>query len=270
MIKPVQMKKILFISMIFLGACTAKQVTTSNSASSESIVVDGKIFATIFQQRVAEYKALCFQAFNIAKLRLDNYKPASNKPRAIITDIDETILDNSPYQAKQGLRGKDYEPVSWKEWTDKASADTVPGAAAFLKYAASKGVTVFYVTNRTEKEKPSTIKNLQKFNLPNADEAHFMAKKDTSSKEARRQAVFATHEIMLLLGDNLADFSSLFDKRNETERMRNTSFSAADFGDRFIVLPNPVYGDWESSMYNFRKYTIAQKDSVIKAVLKTY
>lgn len=267
------MKKIFFISIVLIAGCETKQLTTApvvNSASTTSIVVDGKLFASIFQQRAAEYRALCFQAFNIARLRLDNYKPTSNRPKAIITDIDETILDNSPYEAHQVLQGKDYDPVSWKEWTDKASADTVPGAAAFLKYASLKGFTIFYITNRGENETASTIQNLQRFNLPNADNAHLLPRQGISSKEARRLSVLSTHEIVMLMGDNLADFSNLFDKKPAEERLRNTNFSAADFGNRFIVLPNPVYGDWEPALYNYNKYTPAQKDSVLKTVLKTY
>ena len=265
------MKKIIFISLLFLAACSPQPVsTTNNNIPGRSIVVDGKLFATIFQQKAAEYRALCFQAYNIARLRLDNYKPYSTRPKAIVTDIDETLLDNSPYEAHQVLQGKDYDPASWNEWTAKGIADTMPGSASFLKYAASKGVTIFYITNRDERERAGTIKNLRAFNLPNADSAHLMSRQNTSSKEARRLAVSSTHEIMMLLGDNLADFSILFDKRTSNERLRNTNFSAADFGNRFIVLPNSTYGDWEGAMYNYNKYTVAQKDSVMRSVLKSY
>ena len=253
-----------------MAACSPKPLATNNNNSNASIVANGKLFATIFQQRSAEYRALCFQAYNIARLRLDNYKASTNKPKAIITDIDETILDNSPYEAHQVLQGKDYEPASWSEWTAKGSADTMPGAASFFKYAASQGVTIFYITNRDDKEKESTIRNLKMFNMPNADDAHYLGKQNISSKEARRQSVLSTHEIVMLLGDNLADFSSLFDKKPEDERLRNTNFSAPDFGNRFIVLPNPVYGDWESAMYNYGRYTIAQKDSVMKSLIKAF
>ena len=269
--KPVYMKKIIFINLLFLASCAPQPVATVDSnIPKTSIVVDGKLFATIFQQKAAEYRALCFQAYSIARLRLDNYKASSNKPKAIVTDIDETLLDNSPYEAHQVLQGKDYDPSSWNEWTSKGAADTLPGSASFFKYAASMGVTIFYITNREEKERDATIKNLRYFNLPNADSNHVITKQNTSSKEARRQNVSTTHEIMMLIGDNLADFSILFDKRNSNERLRNTNFSAVDFGNRFIVLPNSTYGDWEGAMYNYNKYTLAQKDSVMRSVLKTY
>jgi 5'-nucleotidase (lipoprotein e(P4) family) len=212
------------------------------------------------------------QAYNIARLRLDqSLTHTFNKPRAIVTDIDETILDNSAYEAHQTLQGKDYESATWYQWTDRSAADTVPWAPSFLKYAASKGVEIYYITNREEREKNSTLLNLQKFGLPDADNAHLIPRQNTSSKEARRQQVATTHEIILLLGDNLADFSSLFDKKTMEERSQNTNILSEEFGKKFIVLPNPVYGDWESSLYKYN-YNLSpqQKDSVIKSMLKTY
>lgn len=265
------MRKFFAIYVLLIGGCTAKHISTAPaSTGTGSVSIHGKLFATVFQQKASEYKALCFQAFNIAKWQLDQYKPTSNKPKAIITDIDETVLDNSPYEAHQTLQGKDYEPASWYEWTERVAADTVPGAPSFLKYAASKGIEIFYITNRLEKERESTLKNLQKFNFPYADNAHFFPKLDTSSKEARRMKLTETHEVVMLLGDNLADFSNFFDKRSLQERDQNTHKFASEFGSRFIMLPNTSYGDWESALYKGKRLTEAQKDSVIRAEVKSY
>jgi 5'-nucleotidase (lipoprotein e(P4) family) len=265
--------RIIFLSaLVFLAACsTSKKSALKVSQPVSSMVPDGKLFTSVFQQKAAEYKALCFQAYNIARMRLDQYPPSSNKPLAIITDIDETILDNSPYAVHQALLGHDYDQSSWYEWTVKGAADTVPGAPSFFKYAASKNVTIFYITNRDERERAGTLKNLEKYNLPFADSAHLILRQNASSKETRRQVVASSYEIALLLGDNLADFSNLFDKKTEEERAQNTRNSAAQFGNKFIVLPNPDYGDWESVLYDYNyKLTLAQKDSVLKSRLKGY
>ncbi|MEO7293708.1 MAG: 5'-nucleotidase, lipoprotein e(P4) family, partial [Ginsengibacter sp.] len=220
----------------------------------------------------AEYRALCLQAFNIAKLRVDeSLQIDAIKPRAIITDIDETILDNSAYEVHQTLRGKDYDAASWYQWTAMSKADTVPGAPTFLKYAASKGITIFYITNRDEKERAGTLLNLQKFNLPNSDNAHLILRQGVSSKEARRLQVATANDVILLMGDNLADFTSAFDKKTPDEREKNANTLADAFGKKFIVIPNPVYGDWESSVYKYSNtLTPAQKDSVIKSLLKGF
>jgi 5'-nucleotidase (lipoprotein e(P4) family) len=266
-------KAFVFVSVIALAACSSLHHTGINNISNNNnLVPDGKLFTSLFQQRAAEYKALCFQAYNIAQLRLDqSLQQNSAKPKAVITDIDETVLDNSPYAVHQALQGKDYDNASWTEWTNKAEADTLAGALTFFKYAASKNVEVFYITNREEKERTATLQNLKKYGFPYADNEHLILRQTTSSKEERRHHVSATHEIVLLLGDNLSDFSAIFDKRTMADRLTATQRSATLFGNRFIVLPNSNYGDWESALYQYNyKLTAAQKDSIIKANLKSY
>jgi 5'-nucleotidase (lipoprotein e(P4) family) len=236
-----------------------------------SITNGGKVWASIYQQRAAEYKALCLQAYNIAKLRVDiAVKQKHTKPFAIITDIDETLLKNSPYDAGKAIDNQGYDLKTWKEWTAKAAADTVPGAPAFFKYAAKKGVTIFYITNRDTDERVGTLKNLQKYNLPNADSAHLLLKQGISSKEGRRLNVLKNHQVILLCGDNLADFDALYDSHpSEESRAAATDKLMKKFGDRYIVLPNAEYGDWENAIFEYNyKLTDAQKDSVIKAKLK--
>jgi 5'-nucleotidase (lipoprotein e(P4) family) len=256
---------------IFLLACKPSQKIVSTQSQPSSIVIEGKLLASVFIQRAAEYHALCLQAFNIARLRLDEIiKQPATKQRAIITDIDETILDNSKDEVHHDLQGKGFDPVEWAQWTAMAAADTVPGGFSFLKYAASNGVEIFYITNRDEKDREGTLKNLQKFNFPNADNSHLFVRQNSSSKETRRLQVMADHDVVLLLGDNLSDFSSLWDKKNVDERLQNVQQQAAMFGNKFIVLPNPVYGDWESAMYQYKSLTAAQKDSSVKSWLKNY
>ncbi len=265
------MKKCFLFLTIFVISCTSTKVIDKALPNQASIVVDGKLFTALYQQKSAEYKALCLQAYNLAALRLVQYSNNNGKPQAIITDIDETVLDNSAYAVHQGLVGKEYDPQSWFEWSVKGIADTVPGAPSFLKFAASKGVEIFYITNREERERESTLKNLAHFDLPNADAAHLITRNGTSSKEIRRQQVSLTHEIVMLIGDNLADFSSLFDKKSMGDRDANANLSQKDFGNKFIVIPNPNYGDWEGALFNYNyKLTSSQKDSIIKSVLKSY
>jgi 5'-nucleotidase (lipoprotein e(P4) family) len=256
-----------FVMCLLIGACSSsKKVGKAHMAN------DGKVWALLWQQQAAEYKALCFQAYTIARLRVDEaVKQPANKPYAIVTDIDETLLDNSPYDARRAINNQDFTPPTWKEWTAKGIADTVPGAPAFFKYAASKGVEVFYITNRDEDERAGTLKNLQLYNMPNADNGHLLLKPgQSSSKEIRRRQVLATHTIILLCGDNLADFDALYDNKPSTQsRAETTQKLKQEFGNRYIVLPNPSYGDFESAWYNFNyKLNPAQKDSIIKANLK--
>jgi 5'-nucleotidase (lipoprotein e(P4) family) len=236
-----------------------------------SIANGGKAWASLYQQRAAEYKALCFQAYNLAKLRLnESVKHRGKKPLAVITDIDETLLDNSPYDAARAINNQEFDLKAWKQWTAKGIADTVPGAPSFFKYAASKKVSVFYITNRDEDEREGTTKNLKLYGLPYADEKHIILKQGTSSKEARRQQVLAKYNVVLLCGDNLPDFDALYDnKPSKEDRMAATEKLKKQFGNKYIVIPNPSYGDFENSIFKYNyKLTGAQKDSVIKSLLK--
>ena len=272
------MKKIFIVSFILAACSTTKQVPAPPSTPSspdrvlQSLVVDGKLFTSVYQQTVAEYKALCLHAFTLARLQLDQaLKTGSSKQLAIITDIDETILDNSRYAIHRALQGKDYETLSWSQWIARSEADTIAGAYAFLTYAASRGVEVFYITNRDEKDRNGTQKNLEIYNFPNADARHLIMRQGSSSKEERRAAINSGFEVVLLLGDNLADFSALFDKTPFEEREVVVRKLQQEFGRRFILIPNPVYGDWESALYGYNNnYSTAQKDSILKAAGKSY
>ncbi|MDE1193495.1 MAG: 5'-nucleotidase, lipoprotein e(P4) family [Arachidicoccus sp.] len=214
---------ILIAAAFFTGCITVKNNQLVTNSANNNTIVGGKLFTAVWQQRAAEYKALCEQAYNIATLRVQQYYNAdtSSKAKAIVTDIDETFLNNAPYAVHQALQGKDFSSASWSEWTSRADADTLAGALAFFKFAASKGMTIFYVTNRNEADRQGTLKNLQKFGFPNADNEHLWLMDKTSSKEERRQKIAKDYDIVLLLGDNLGDFSALFDKKSEAERSEN-------------------------------------------------
>lgn len=262
---------ILCLVFLCFSACRV-QKTTTVAPLSGSLVVRGPLWGAVWQQKAAEYKALCYQAYNIARLRLDIIlQQPHSKPLAVVTDIDETALDNSPYAVHQALQDSSYSDKTWMDWTARIDCDTVPGALSFFRYAFSRGVRIFYITNRLEAERASTEKDLLRWNFPDATPDHLFLKQDVSGKEKRRSIVARDHEIVLLCGDNLSDFSAVFDKQPYGERDRLTISNAGSFGDRFIVLPNATYGDWEGALYNYNhKLGELQKDSIIKAQLRTY
>jgi len=262
------------LSLIVASGCVTIKNNGVQTSSQDHTISSGKLFTAVWMQQSAEYKALCLQAFQLADLRLSNIltyqKPA--KPLAIVTDIDETFLDNSPYAIHQALQNKDFDPATWNEWVQKAAADTLTGSLAFFQKAASQGVTIFYVTNRDQAGRMATLKNLQKFNFPNADEAHLMTMDQSSSKEQRRQNIAKDYTIALLLGDNLSDFSPLFDNHPAAaDRTAAVMALKEQFGKKFIVLPNPNYGDWESALYEYRhNLQPAEKAVAFRKAGKTY
>jgi 5'-nucleotidase (lipoprotein e(P4) family) len=266
-------KNCILILFIATGISCATTQKTAHNNSAGNLVVDGKLWSSLFQQKAAEYNALCYQAYNIAKSKVDEaLKKNHSKPLAVITDIDETMLDNSPYAVHRALANQDYSSESWREWTAQANAQPLRGSVDFFNYAASKGVTVFYITNRNEIERNGTLSNIKKFKYPFADNDHLILKQGkNNSKESRRQDVAKNYEIILFLGDNLSDFSMLWDEKSQHERNKNVDDNAAFFGNKFIVFPNTNYGGWEDAIYgNQYNLTPAQKDSAIKANLKGY
>ncbi|MGN7203106.1 5'-nucleotidase, lipoprotein e(P4) family [Pedobacter sp. SAFR-022] len=227
--------------------------------------------AVLWQQHAGEYRALAFQAYNFAKISLlERLKQAGkDKKYCVVVDVDETVLDNSPLQGYEITQGRTFDPKDWSDWTGKGIADTVPGALSFLKFAAEHQVETFYVTNRDTSEMKGTLYNLKTLGFPNADKAHILLKSSTSDKEPRRQQILENYHILLLCGDNLSDFSNIF-YRSGKNTIEQVNAAQAEFGTHFIVLPNPMYGDWEKQFYKEGKPTEAIKAAERLKGLKTY
>lgn len=213
-------------------------------------------YAVLWTQSSAEYRALALQAFNLARLRVDQDLAQHRSRRraarpAIIVDADETVLDNSRFQAELILRGIAYTPQAWTAWCDRAEAGAVPGAVEFLNYASRRGVRVFYITNRRQTEKSGTVRNLERLGFPDVSEETVMIREQgmTSSKESRRQTVRSRYRVVLLVGDNLNDFNDDFAGKSIAERKAQVDREQGDFGTQYIVIPNPMYGDWEGAVY---------------------
>lgn len=96
-----------------------------------------------------------------------------------------------------------------------------------------------------------------------------MFREAESNKEARRRKVSETHSILVVCGDNLNDLSDAYDGRLNPERNQRVDQMKNEWGRRFIVLPNPLYGDWDGAMFNYNfNLSDAAKDSARKAVLR--
>lgn len=235
--------------------------------------VDIKMYPVLWHQTSAEYRALCYQAFNVARTYIETLIPnrEPNEKFAIITDLDETIIDNSYLEAKQIKEGKEYSSARWKEWVNMSAATGVPGAVEFLQWAASRNITIFYISNRSVSDVKPTLANMKKLQLPNADEEHMLFLSAESTKEPRRQIVAKDNKIVMLMGDNLNDFSNLFEKKSIDDRKTETDKVKDEWGKKFIVLPNAIYGEWENAFYDYkRNLTPKEKETKRKDLLKVY
>ena len=245
----------------------------SGTAFAQKADNEYQVGAILWTQSSGEKAALAYQAFSLARLRLDRDFRTNRKNkmrRAVILDVDETVLDNSRYQAMLVKSRQPYESKTWTEWCNRAEATALPGAVEFLRYANSRGVRVFYITNRKVVEKDGTTRNLKQLGFPDVSDETLLIRTDSSSKEPRRQSVSAKYRIVLLMGDNLNDFTEVFEKSKTTEsRLSAAEQNKNQFGARFIVLPNPMYGAWEDAVYgDASKLTEEQKAEKRREALK--
>lgn len=210
--------------------------------------------SNLWVQNSAEYRALAFQAYNAAHWSLEDIlkRVRFAKPPCIVLDLDETCLDNSPYTGYQIKANKEYTSADWQRWTSLAEADSIPGCVSFLKWAESK-VEIFYISNRKIAELDATIENMKRLGFPKADKDHVLLRTDESNKEPRRDKVEETNSIAMLFGDNLNDFSEMFEGKSAEERHKMVDEKSDAWGTQFIIIPNPNYGSWQSAMFDYKR-----------------
>jgi 5'-nucleotidase (lipoprotein e(P4) family) len=238
-----------------LPACVADVARGTALPTDAAGLRNPLLWATAWKQTAAEYRALCYQAFNIARMRLDlavaRRQPA-DRPLAIITDVDDTILHAASYWGHLVSRDLDFfDDDIWDAWVPQNLVTAAPGASEFLQHAASEGVEIFYVTNRDQGEETAAyaLAHLRLLAFPFADEAHVAVLRETSDKTAAREAVAARFDVVLLLGDNLNDFSRDYYLTDVDARLARTDADRHLYGSRYIVLPNPTDGHWVRAIF---------------------
>ncbi len=255
----------LAFTLIWPLAATAQESTPATPP----VPADDNLNAVLWMQHSVEYQASTLAAFALAKRRLiqalgDAWwtaAPAEQKgnysklPPAIIVDVDETMLDNSGYQAWNISSGQPFSNETWKAFVAAKVSKAIPGAVAFTRYANARGIKVFYVSNRTEDMEAATRENMQKLNFPmgsHVDTFLLAGEQDgwTSKKGTRRAYIAKNYRVLLLLGDNFGDFVDAF-KGSEAERQKVFDDSAAHWTKDWIMLPNPSYGSFEAVPYKF-------------------
>ncbi|MEJ7846875.1 MAG: 5'-nucleotidase, lipoprotein e(P4) family [Pyrinomonadaceae bacterium] len=244
-------------------------ISAAQQPALETADYDYQVAAVLYMQKAAEYRALAYQAFNLARWQLDadldkkNVKklPKAERkmPRAIVVDIDETVLDNSPAQAYAIKNRRPFNLPDWYTWGEMRKAKAIPGSVEFLNYAVSKGVKIFYISNRDEVQKQATIDNLKSVGFIDISAENVLTRTKESGKDARRAIAAQKHRIVLLMGDNLDDFTSVFEKKSVADRFAEVDKVKDAWGKKFIVLPNAMYGTWESAVYEYQRLTEAQK-----------
>lgn len=240
--------------------------------------------ATLWVQTSAEFEAAAHATFANATRAIDaaladpTWTAAieqgadfSRLPPAVIVDIDETVLDNSAHQGRVVLERSQYTPERWSAWLREPRAKAVPGALDFARYASSKGVAVFYVTNRSAETKSVTRRNLVDLGFPVESDDTIVCKGDrpefeSSDKGPRRRFVASSHRVLVLVGDDLNDFVAGAKDAVEARR-KLVGAHLNRFGTRWFVIPNPMYGSWEQAVSGFQ---VGQtRDQALRAKFST-
>lgn len=199
-----------------------------------------------YQQRSAEVKALQRQCYALATLRLRaavDENGGTGAGLAVVSDIDETILDNTPVMARAMHLGEHLDAFeTWKLWEREGAPALLPGAAGFFRLADRLGVAIFYVSDRFEENKLATVATLSRLGLPQVHADRVLLFGPT--KAERRAAVERRHRIVLQLGDTLHDFDGCFAGASLDDQHRLAEDHGHRFGEDWIVFPNAAHGTW--------------------------
>jgi 5'-nucleotidase (lipoprotein e(P4) family) len=248
-------KKILLVlvlaSLLFVAPATfAAAEEGAKPAYTKVDLNEQLVMALLWMQTSAEYRELCYQAFNMAGMVVDKAVASAkgDKPLAVVADLDEALIDNSAFDV--GLIGRDaaYSGKTWTEWEQAAQAIAIPGAVDFVKYAASKKVETFYVTNRDQAGFEGTLKNLAALGFPFADAKHLLVSTGSSNKQPRYDQIAKDYSIIAYIGDNANDTPMGTYHKMMKDRNALVDQNKDKFGTQYIVIPNPSYGDWESAI----------------------
>lgn len=243
-----------------------------NASVVDSVPADDSLNATAWAQTAVEHDLIYREIYRIAQEKLpaavadknwdalpleERNKDAANLPPAVVLDIDETVLDNSPNQARLIRDGKEYNDAGWAQWCSEAIAKPLPGALEFTRFAAAHGVAVFYLSNRKQNLNAATLKNLRDDGFPVANDDSFLGlglhvegcTSRGSDKGCRRELIALKYRVVMQIGDQLGDFLDV--PTNTLAGRRAAVQPYLDWvGERWFVLPNPVYGHWEPALFN--------------------
>ncbi len=249
----------IFLAIV-LTACTtgpkpAQQVEEVNPLSQQSVN------AVLWYNTSAENAYIYEQTYYTAALMTQKNMGLAkeSKPFAVVLDIDETVLDNSPYSLNLIKTNTQYTPETWAEWVTKADAKALPGVKNYIEYCEQNAISVFYISNRSAALLNATLKNLESLGLPFADEAHVLLMQDESDKTPRRDLLEREYNVLLYIGDNLLDFDNRYLDRSENFGKTTVQNSLEEMLPRHLLLPNPMYGQWESAFNLEKDLTPAQK-----------
>lgn len=245
----------LVVSLVLLlSNCSTRQVQPGTHES---------LNATLWSLTAAEFAASTTQAYRIATANLglaladsswtaalEQQGDYTELPPAVLMDIDQTVLDNSRYNALIITQYSEYSQETFTQWCEQTAATAIPGAKEFVDHAIKNGVTVIYYSRRIEALRDCTTRNMEALGFALPDQKHLLLNNrlPATKKAQLRTELSSQFRILLLVGDDLEDFMP--DSRTDPVARRALSSQHADrWGRQWIILPNPMYGAWDTSLH---------------------
>ena len=258
-----------YFFLLFLLSWTTLSVHAQEPASSTIAApqTDQGLDATLWMQTSVEHDFACVQAYRLATAQAtqalndpcwtaatEQQAGYAQLPPAVILDLDETVLNNARFMGQLVKQDTSWNENLWEQWVRSKQSTAVPGAKPFLQKLVSQGIAVYFITNRHFKLETPTVENLSRvLDMPiTKSQVLFRQEKPgwTWNKTSRRAEVARSHRILLLLGDDFNDFVYQ-GKLTSQERVMQGKRYQRYWGKRWIILPNPVYGDWEKALYHY-------------------
>jgi 5'-nucleotidase (lipoprotein e(P4) family) len=282
------LRALLALSFITaLGACTPgvksgikPESTAAPKQLSATPAAHDSFNAVLWQQTAVEYRVNTIQSFRLAERALqesladpslsaavEQTGAFADLPPAVIVDVDETMLDNSPYQARLIKSGENFTDAGWSAWCHEEAAKGVPGARHFTQFAQKHGVRVFYVSNRDVSLSETTRANLSALKFSDSENLDTFMFRDKAAgfdtKGARRSEIAKRFRIVMLVGDNFGDFHEGY-RADRKARLRLSQQFSNYWGSRWIMISNPTYGSWADTLVGFDKAMPAEAQRALK------
>lgn len=241
---------------------------------------DADIDALLWSTASAEYDVIARQVYFQAQRQLDRLltrkeesaaleqqPPFSQLPPAIIVDVDDTLLSNGALHYRLLAEGKPFDNDAWTSWVNGANSRLIPGSLDYVQYASRKGITVFYVSNRDASLLDGTRRNLKQLGFPLDEQKQQLlmlnGREDwTWDKSSRRAYIAKNYRVLQVIGDGLGDFmGSTASMTLEQQKGASLEYMAY-WGEKWFMLPNPVYGDWETAILTGGASPMPKSDSL--------
>ena len=253
--------------------CSAQNATTPVELDPQYKLNEQNVMGLVWMRSSGEYRALCYQAYNAALRAVEDAVKNSDdysKPLAFVVDCDETILNGMAFNSTFVGTPYSYSYAIFNDWVRENRDVAIPGAVDLLNKIDELGVSIFYVSNRSEDVREESQKNLLNLGFPQVDSDHVLfLKKGDHKKLERRAAIVEKYHVVAYMGDSMTDFPLSLEEKGFEEAKHVADIHSEEFGTEFIILPNPVYGSWESALKSgYNKLSPEEKEQVRKEHLK--